>query len=154
MHFVDTVFPLQYPMYRPSILEGGRGWLLSLLLRTKPLYHASLALSAYHRGTVLLAASHGACNASHTVVREKHLAICLSEFRQAIKDVDHWISQKCPTNSLGLMACVIQLVFFEVRHLNERRRNSLLTSYIAFREPWRRMANPPPSSYRYLFQGL
>jgi hypothetical protein len=115
MHFVDSVFPLQYPMYKPSILEGGRGWLLSLLLRTKPLYHASLALSAYHRGTVLLAASQRACSASSTVTQERHLAICLSEFQQAIKDVSHWVSKgSCPGDPLGVMACVIQLVFFEV----------------------------------------
>jgi hypothetical protein len=116
MHFIDSVFPLQYPMYRPTILEGGRGWLLSLLLRTKPLYHASLALSAYHRGTFLVTASrHPACRAWSTVEQEKHLAICLTGFQQAIKDVGHWVSRACPSNSLGLMACVIQLVFFEVR---------------------------------------
>jgi hypothetical protein len=114
MHFIDTVFPLQYPMYRPNIVEGGRGWLLSLLLSTKPLYHASLALSAYHRGTVLLAASHRAGSTSSTVSQERHLAICLSEFQQAIKNVSHWVSKTCPSNSLGLMACVLQLLFFEV----------------------------------------
>lgn len=116
MHFVDIVFPLQYPMYRPNVMEGGRGWLLSLLLRTKPLYHASLALSAYHRGTVLLAASLRGCSAVSTVSQEKHLAICLSEFQQAIKDVGHWVSKTCPSNGLGLMACVLQLLFFEVFH--------------------------------------
>ena len=116
MHFIDVVFPLQYPMYRPTILEGGRGWLLSLLLRTKPLYHASLALSAYHRGTFLVAASrHSACRAWSTMEQENHLAICLTGFQQAIKDIGHLVSKSCPTDGLGLMACVIQLVFFEVR---------------------------------------
>lgn len=55
MHFLDNVFPLQYPMYKSGILEGGRGWLLTLLLRVKPLYHAALALRAYHRRSVILA---------------------------------------------------------------------------------------------------
>ena len=113
MHFVDTVFPLQYPMYKPSVVHGGRGWLLSLLLRTKPLYHASLALSAYHRGTIFLA-TNSPCSAFSAVDKETHLAICLSEFQQAIKGVSRWVNAMCPTNSLGLMACVIQLVFFEV----------------------------------------
>lgn len=114
MHFIDTVFPLQYPMYRPNVFEGGRGWLLSLLLRTKPLYHACLALSAYHRGTIFLMSS-SPCSTRSAVDKESHLAICLSEFQQAIKDVDRWVSVTCPSNSLGLMCCVIQLVFFEVR---------------------------------------
>ena len=42
MHFLDSVFPLQYPMYKPEISEGERGWLLSLLLRAKSFYHAAL----------------------------------------------------------------------------------------------------------------
>ncbi|OKL59609.1 hypothetical protein UA08_05212 [Talaromyces atroroseus] len=49
MHYLDNVFPLQYPMYRASVLEGGRGWLLAPMFRIKPLYHATLAISSYHR---------------------------------------------------------------------------------------------------------
>lgn len=130
MHFLDTVFPLQYPMYKPSAIDGGRGWLLSLLLRTKPLYHASLALSAYHRGTIFLA-TNSPCSTFSTVDKEKHLAICLSEFQQAIKDVGQWVSSACPSNSLGLMACVIQLVFFEVRIPSKLLQISLLMQHAA-----------------------
>jgi hypothetical protein len=154
MHFIDTVFPLQYPMYKPNVLEGGRGWLLSLLLSTKPLYHASLALSAYHRGTILLAASRRGCSAISAVEQERHLAICLSEFQQAIKDVGHWVSNTCPSNSLGLMACVIQLIFFEVRHPIKFIQNVLLNRWTALCGPWRRMANTFPSMHRYILQGL
>ncbi|KAK0119006.1 hypothetical protein ONS96_012077 [Cadophora gregata f. sp. sojae] len=114
MHFLDHVFPLQHPMYKPQIAEGGRSWLLSLLLRTKPLYHASLALSAYHRGSILLASQR--CVAHHSMVeQEKHLSICLEEFQEAIKNVDHWIVFKaCPRDNLGLMAAVVQLIYFEL----------------------------------------
>lgn len=44
MHYLDDVFPLQNPMSKPSTLTGGRGRLLALLLRMKPLYHATLAV--------------------------------------------------------------------------------------------------------------
>ena len=154
MHFIDTVFPLQYPMYRPNIIEGGRGWLLSLLLRTKPLYHASLALSAYHRGSILLAASRHKCSASSTVDQENHLAICLSEFQQAIKDVGQWVTMSCPSNILGLMACVVQLIFFEVRRPKDAISKYPLIKYTAFRRPWRCMADSPPSMHGYLLQRL
>lgn len=114
MHFLDNVFPLQHPMYNPGVAEGGRGWLLSLLLRTKPLYHASLALSAYHRGSVMLA-NQRYKNPCSSAQQEKHLAICLEEFLQAIKDVGTWVMLKvCPKDSLGLMASVVQLIYFEV----------------------------------------
>ncbi|PQE28040.1 regulatory protein [Rutstroemia sp. NJR-2017a WRK4] len=122
MHFLDVVFPLQYPLYKPPITQGGRGWLLSLLLSTKPLYHAALGLSAYHKGTILLETSRAQCGKTNISDQEKHFAICLIEFQQAIKDVNHWVSEiaVCPVNSLGIMACVVQLIFFEVWHLIPR----------------------------------
>lgn len=116
MHFLDNVFPLQHPMYKPGVTEGGRGWLLSLLLRTKPLYHASLALSSYHRGSVMLATERYK-NPCILEQQEKHLAICLEEFQRAIKEVGNWVMLKaCPKDTLGLMACVVQLIYFEVSH--------------------------------------
>jgi hypothetical protein len=107
MHFLDNVFPLQYPMYRPGILEGGRGWLLALLLRTKPLYHAALALSAYHRRTLILAKISHPHQVAALVQQEKHLEIC-------IKSVNQFAQNSCPNNGLGIVTSVVQLVFFEV----------------------------------------
>ncbi|KUJ17523.1 uncharacterized protein LY89DRAFT_668838 [Mollisia scopiformis] len=115
MHFIDNVFPLQYPVYKPSVAEGGRGWVISLLLRTKPLYHACLGLASYHRGSVLLEQRRGPCNTAVVVEQERHLAICLKEFRETIQAVDHLIGNfNCPKNSLGLMACIVQLIYFEL----------------------------------------
>jgi hypothetical protein len=94
-------------MYKPGILEGGRGWLLALLLRTKPLYHAALALSAYHRRTVELAKISHPCQVAALVQQEKHLEIC-------IKSVNQFTQNSCPNNGLGIMTSVVQLVFFEV----------------------------------------
>jgi len=107
MHFLDHVFPLQYPMYKPKVLEGGRGWLLSLLLRTRPLYHAALALSAYHRRTVTLSNMSDLCRVAALVQQEKHFEIC-------IKSVSEFVRKSCPYKGLGLMDALVQLVFFEV----------------------------------------
>ncbi|ESZ99031.1 hypothetical protein SBOR_0565 [Sclerotinia borealis F-4128] len=116
MHFLDNVFSLQYPMYKPEVAEGGRGWLLSLLLKTKPLYHASIGLSAYHRGVVLRGISHGACTKPSIAEQEGHLAICLTEFQDAFRLAQKSVSDYsiCPDNGLEIMACVVQLVFFEL----------------------------------------
>lgn len=48
MHYLDYVFPLQFPFYKHSAVKGGRGWLLSLLMQLEPLYHAALSISSYH----------------------------------------------------------------------------------------------------------
>ncbi len=107
MHFLDHVFPLQYPMYNPGNLEGGRGWLLSILLRTKPLYHAALALSMYHRRTFILAKASHPRRVATLVQQEKHLEICIKSISQSAQG-------SCPKSGLGIASAVLQLVFFEV----------------------------------------
>lgn len=42
MHYLDHVFYIQFRFYNPTVSEPGRGWFLSLLTSTKPLYHAAL----------------------------------------------------------------------------------------------------------------
>lgn len=42
MHYLDHVFYIQFRFHTPAIAKEGRGWFLSLLIRTKPLYHAAL----------------------------------------------------------------------------------------------------------------
>ncbi|KAF4627672.1 hypothetical protein G7Y89_g10480 [Cudoniella acicularis] len=49
MHYLDKVFPQQFLFYESSLEEGGRGWLLTLLMNCKPLFHAACSLAAYHR---------------------------------------------------------------------------------------------------------
>lgn len=107
MHFLDHVFPLQYPMYKPGILEGGRGWLLTMLLRTESFYHVALALGAYHRRSVILDKFSHPHQVAALVQQEKHLESCINLVRQS--------AQNCrPSLGLGILASVVQLVFFEV----------------------------------------
>ena len=117
MHYLDVVFYLQYPMYKSPVAEGGRGWLLSLLLRTKPLYHAALALSSYHRGAIILASQrNSARDPSIVVEQEKHLAKFFEEFQRSMKSVGQFVEEKRPGDCMGILACIVQLVFFEVSH--------------------------------------
>lgn len=107
MHFLDNVFPLQYPMYRPQMWDGGRGWLLGLLLRTPAFYHAALALSAYHRRDALPTEISHPHQIVFRVQQEQHLEI-------SIKTVNHSSQNSCQNSGLGILASVIQLMFFEV----------------------------------------
>src|ERR1700712_4075861 len=91
MNFLDKVFPLQFPMYKDSIFEGGRGWLLGVLLRTKSMYHAALATSAYHRRMVVLTKLNHECQLAALVQQEKHLEICLESINQSTQG-------SCPKN--------------------------------------------------------
>jgi hypothetical protein len=59
--YLDTVFPLLFPLYEPTTLSGGRSWILALLKGNKAVYHSALSLSAYYF-TLLLAK-----DANHTL---------------------------------------------------------------------------------------
>ncbi|KIX05433.1 uncharacterized protein Z518_06305 [Rhinocladiella mackenziei CBS 650.93] len=52
MHYFDHVFPLQFRFHTQDLNGGGRGWLLWLLVKSGPLYHATLSLSALHQFTL------------------------------------------------------------------------------------------------------
>lgn len=107
MHYLDNVFPLQYPMYKPGISEGGRGWLLTLLLRTESFYHAALALSAYHCRSIILEKFNHPHQVATLVQQEKHLKTCINLVHQSTQNC-------CPNIELDILASVVQLVFFEV----------------------------------------
>lgn len=80
MHFFDHVLPLQFRFYNPSILEGGRGWLLLILTRTKPLYHVALSLAAYHQQSILVRGRQIPCTDSLRKLEERHIE-CIKELR-------------------------------------------------------------------------
>ncbi|KAL4950358.1 fungal-specific transcription factor domain-containing protein [Aspergillus filifer] len=113
MHFLDEVFPLQYPAYKPDTMMGGRGWLLHLLLRTKPLYHAVLALSSYHRLIIGSARLSARCRAFSAVRQEEQLQICLKEVQRTIREVDQFVQTRS-CGPLGLLASIVQLLYFEL----------------------------------------
>lgn len=46
MHYLDQVFPWQFPYHDSRSRLGNRGWLFSLLTKRGPLYHAVLSLAS------------------------------------------------------------------------------------------------------------
>ncbi|KAK7229973.1 hypothetical protein V2G26_002143 [Clonostachys chloroleuca] len=109
MNFIDSVFPLQLPLYKPDAAAGGRGWLLSLMFRTKALYHAVLALGAYHRSTLML--PQGSCEwqLEDMKFQEENLAFCLDLVHEST-------SGACSKDGsgVGIAAAITQLLFFEL----------------------------------------
>lgn len=53
MHYFDQVFAWQFPYFRSTSRLGNRGWLLYLLMKRGPLYHAVLSLSSLHQSAIL-----------------------------------------------------------------------------------------------------
>jgi hypothetical protein len=57
MKYLDDVFPFLFPYYRPSLMETGRSWIISLLRTSNVARHAVLSLTTYFF-TVLLTDLH------------------------------------------------------------------------------------------------
>jgi hypothetical protein len=106
MHFLDDVFHLQYPLYKPSALEGGRGWLLPLILQTRSLYHVALTFGACYR-TIALPSASQSSRVAAKFEQGKHFEIC-------IKSLNMFAKNACPFKKLGIVTTVVQLIFYEV----------------------------------------
>ena len=120
MHYLDVVFPSQFPFYNPPASEGGRGWLLLIILRTRPLYHAALSMAAYHQKTQncelvkLQTLDHLALDKllSHHSLAIRELREHLEFFRQA----------ECSESLQGnieVLGCIVLLISLEVRSLTD-----------------------------------
>jgi hypothetical protein len=107
MHFLDVVFPRQFPVYEPDAAKGGRGWLLSLLVRSQAFYHAALATSCYDRRALAISHEMSQKRTALLMEEEKHLETCLSLVNNAAQNA-------CPRMELGLMFAMLQLFFYEV----------------------------------------
>ncbi|KAF7908754.1 uncharacterized protein EAF01_004509 [Botrytis porri] len=113
MHYLDIVFPLQFRFYRPLASEGGRGWLLSILLQTKPLYHAALSLSAYHQSAT---SSESGSKISDNILvdLQKHHCLALVGLRQHIDRLRLEIGLGRTKTKVEILACMIFFISFEV----------------------------------------
>jgi len=130
MHYVDYVFPLQFPFYKHSVIEGGRGWLLSILLELEPLYHAALSVSAYHMhfevlaheyelqfGNIQNAREMPACSRLQSQLAEHILTISrISKLLHRLGALESSSSGPRLPQYVELLACVATLISLEVSH--------------------------------------
>lgn len=118
MHYLDNVFYIQFRFFTPSVQAGGRGWLLSLLNHTKPLYHAAISLSAFHQQSLI--SQQGADQAQIDYFHQLELHHNLT-----LEELQWFIRAHTESTSLGkgfggkvqILACMVQLISFEVRYL-------------------------------------
>ena len=112
MHYFDHVFPLQFRFYQRAGRAVNRGWLLWLLVRTGPLYHAALSLSALHQFTLRY---HGQSDKLDELNEYHSKAIRdLQSFLRANQDNNAASDHR--SRSIEVLACGVSLISFEVRY--------------------------------------
>lgn len=105
MHYLDYVFPYQYPFSEKG--NWSRGWLLWLLSKNGPLYRASMGLAALHRRSL-----QGGIE-SHHLELEFH-SKALRQLQEFI--VSFNINELRPENEnlVEAITCGVALISFEV----------------------------------------
>jgi hypothetical protein len=118
MHYLDKTFPHQFPFYKPTTKEGGRGWLFILVMQTEPLYHAVLSIAAYHQHYEILCeigdeAIVDDCWRGHEQLRRYDLALQKLQIYldESISGNNRMSKPEC----LKLLACIVFLISLEAR---------------------------------------
>jgi hypothetical protein len=131
MHYLDNVFPLQFPFFKHSAIRGGRGWLLSLLMRLEPLHHAARSVSAYHMhfeelaqeyelhyGTIENARDFPTCCKLQDQLVEHNLTLSrLSKMLDRLGDLESNRPNLQLPEYIDLIACMATLISLEVSGL-------------------------------------
>ncbi|KAJ6441548.1 abc1 domain-containingprotein [Purpureocillium lavendulum] len=114
VHYLDYIFPLQYPYYRDDPALGGRGWLFWLLMKRGPLHQAVLTLAALHHYTEF---AHSAED-NESEERESELlgyhTNALQRLRQAISEGEAEPFAENREQLIEFLACGSALISFEV----------------------------------------
>ena len=118
MHYLDVVFPNQFPFYNPPSSDGGRGWLLLIILRTKPLYHAALSMAAYHQqkqwsqGCLLSGVENNTVD-----MLQMHHSLAIKELRHHLESFREEKRARCLEGNVEVLACIVFLISLEVSFL-------------------------------------
>jgi hypothetical protein len=86
-YYLDFFFPFLFPFYQPSMIEGGRTWLLEFMSEPDSMQKTAIALSSYLFSVVLDAADDGQA-ACKRIGRDK----LFDEMRNAFKSLSNEMS--------------------------------------------------------------
>jgi hypothetical protein len=114
MFYLEHVFPFLFPFYRPSVLQGGRAWILEMMISSPVVRRATLCQSSFFfslaRGTV-----------THDVVWETVLTQTRYAFgmlRQALQVISSSGIAEHLHGAVRIMASIIQVQRFEIAVLS------------------------------------
>lgn len=116
--FLDYAFPFLFPFYRPSIFEGGRGWVLATLRNSMPLFHTAMGFSTYFFTLVMANVSagrdeHEACRRLIERKLTSHIDNAINSIRKGVNDLH---ASPTPISVFGkahLLEGVVQLLVFD-----------------------------------------
>jgi C6 transcription factor Pro1 len=112
MNYLDNIFPLQYYFYQPSAAERGRGWLLNMLLRSKPLYYTALAFSSVQK--IIAARDDIVAETQYLEELDNQHSLALAGLAQQLGELSTLHGEDHLRLGLEILACTIQLQSIEI----------------------------------------
>ncbi|TVY54448.1 Pestheic acid cluster transcriptional regulator 3 [Lachnellula cervina] len=110
MFYLENLFPFLFPFYRPSVIHGGRAWILEMMIKSPVMRQATLCQSSY-----FFSLAHGMT--SRDVVWETVLKQTRDAFGvlgQALQVIDgSEITDHLP-GAVRIMASIMQIQRFEI----------------------------------------
>lgn len=117
MIYLDHVFPFLFPFYRPSLLETGRHWLLSLLCQNEVSFYTAASLSSYFYSVVQQDARQETqedCKALVWTRLLEQIDMAVRTIQQDIADINRHGVQAGLIESAHVLGEIVQLLIVEV----------------------------------------
>lgn len=150
MIYLDHVFPFLFPFYRPSLLETGRHWLLSLLCQNDVSFHTAASLSSYFYYAVVQGSQEGVKDSCRILVWDKlmeQMDMAVKTIQEDIEEIRHDGEQVTLIQHAHILSEVIQLLIVEVTvHRNVDWSIHLTAALDIFGETFRLHSNSPSQS--------
>jgi hypothetical protein len=116
--FLDYAFPFLFPFYRPTIFEGGRGWVLATLRNSMPLFHTAMGFSTYFFTLVMANVQvgqdvHMACRKLIERKLVSHIDNAINSIRKGINNLHAGPTPISVFGKAHLLEGVVQLLVFD-----------------------------------------
>ncbi|KJZ77008.1 hypothetical protein HIM_03329 [Hirsutella minnesotensis 3608] len=121
MIYLDYVFPYLFPHYRPSLLEGGRFWILDSIHSNKSVYHTTISLASSFFAITLAGreGGHEECVSAAIRKLDSQLELGLKELRKEMSALNASKAGFDIPRGLVVMQSIVQMLLFEVATSNK-----------------------------------
>ena len=133
MFYFDNFFPFLFPFYKPLLLEGGRTWIIELVVGNEAMWHTTLCLSTYFVSIALDGAISGP-NVCKTLAWEKllkQMGVTFMMLQRNLQEVASSNTEDQIVKTSRIMGSIIQLQRFEISVGNFENCQKHLSAAIA-----------------------
>ncbi|KAM0280499.1 hypothetical protein ACHAO9_011173 [Fusarium lateritium] len=114
--YMDYVFPILFPFYRPYITRGGRTWLLSLAMNNHGFMSSIMSISSLVLSLIPaeISVGHGSCVSKTWDELQKQANVALGSIQQDLQRLRERGVENSLLNSVHLLANMMQQLGFEL----------------------------------------